>query len=148
MEKVTITTQSENETIELGLKFAERLNRGDTVLFYGDLGSGKTEFIKGICRFFNVQEIVTSPTFTIMNQYLGDYIDEPITIFHIDLYRIKTKDELSDIGFEEYIFSSDTIKLIEWSENSHNLVKFIAFEVTIKSDFEDLNERLIEIKCY
>ncbi len=148
METETFTTHSENETIELGLKFAERLKHGDTILFYGEIGSGKTEFIKGICRYFEVQEIVTSPTFTIMNQYSGRLNNDPITIFHIDLYRIKSKEELTEIGFEECVFSPDTIKLIEWSENSFNLVKFVGFEVKIKSDFDELNERLIEIISY
>lgn len=145
MEIETITTKSEEETIELGKKFAERLTRGDVVLFFGDLGSGKTEFIKGICRYFEVEEIVTSPTFTIMNQYNGTLDDEDLSIYHIDLYRIKTKNELAEIGFEECIFSTDSIKLVEWAENSHDLVKFVNFNVRIRSDFENVNERLIEI---
>lgn len=145
MEIETITTKSEEETIELGKKFAERLTRGDVVLFFGDLGSGKTEFIKGICRYFEVEEIVTSPTFTIMNQYNGTLDDEDLSIYHIDLYRIKTKNELAEIGFEECIFSTDSIKLVEWAENSHDLVKFVNYNVRIRSDFENVNERLIEI---
>lgn len=145
MEIETITTKSEEETIELGKKFAERLTRGDVVLFFGDLGSGKTEFIKGICRYFEVEEIVTSPTFTIMNQYNGTLDDEDLSIYHIDLYRIKTKNELAEIGFEECIFATDSIKLVEWAENSHDLVKFVNYNVRIRSDFENVNERLIEI---
>lgn len=145
METETITTNSEEETIELGQKFAERLKKGDVVLFFGDLGSGKTEFVKGICRFFEVDEIVTSPTFTIMNQYNGTFGDEDLQIFHIDLYRIKTKEELVQIGFEECLYSADSIKLVEWAENSHDIAKFASYTIRINSDFDNLNERLIEI---
>ncbi len=145
MEIETVTTKSEDETLAVAEKFAENLRRGDVVFFFGDLGSGKTEFIKGVCRFFGVEEIVTSPTFTIINQYAGKLGDDSLTIFHIDLYRIKTKEELAEIGFEECIYSPDSIKLVEWAENSHDLVKFVNYRVQIRSDFENLNERLIEI---
>lgn len=147
METETITTNSEEETIELGRRFARQLKKGDVVLFFGDLGSGKTEFIKGICRYFDVEEMVTSPTFTIMNQYTGKIFGEQVTIYHIDLYRIKTKQELAEIGFEECVFASDSIKLVEWAENSHHIVKFVTYKVNIKSDFDNLNERLIEISA-
>lgn len=145
METEKFTTNSEEETIELGKRFAERLSRGDVVLFYGDLGSGKTEFIKGICRAFEVEEIVTSPTFTIMNQYAGSLEGKDIDIYHIDLYRIKGKEELVEIGFEECIYSQDALKLVEWAENSFDIVKFSNYTVRIKADFESMNERLIEI---
>jgi tRNA threonylcarbamoyladenosine biosynthesis protein TsaE len=145
METQTYTTKSEEETISLGEKFAETLKKGDIVLFYGDIGVGKTEFIKGVCRYFNVSEIVTSPTFTIINQYNGINSGEQITIYHIDLYRVKDKNELDDIGLEECLYSQDSIKLVEWAENSFNIIKFINYKITIKADFENVNERLIEI---
>ncbi len=145
METQTYTTKSEDETIELGKKFAENLKKGDVVLFYGDIGVGKTEFIKGICKYFNVEEIVTSPTFTIINQYNGTKDGESIAIFHIDLYRVKDKKELLEIGFEECLYSADSIKLVEWSENSFEIVKFVNYRIVIKADFENVNERLIEI---
>ncbi len=121
METQTYTTKSEAETIELGKSFAEKLKKGDVVLFYGDIGVGKTEFIKGICKYFNVEEIVTSPTFTIINQYNGMLNGEEIAIFHIDLYRVKEKKELLEIGFEECLYSADSIKLVEWAENSSGI---------------------------
>ncbi len=145
METQTYTTKSEDETIELGRKFAENLKKGDVVLFYGDIGVGKTEFIKGICKYFNVEEIVTSPTFTIINQYNGTKDGENIAIFHIDLYRVKEKKELLEIGFEECLYSADAIKLVEWAENSFEIVKFVNYRISIKADFENVNERLIEI---
>lgn len=145
METQTYTTKSEAETIELGKSFAEKLKKGDVVLFYGDIGVGKTEFIKGICKYFNVEEIVTSPTFTIINQYNGMLNGEEIVIFHIDLYRVKEKKELLEIGFEECLYSADSIKLVEWAENSFEIVKFVNYRILIKADFENVNERLIEI---
>ncbi|MCX8054430.1 MAG: tRNA (adenosine(37)-N6)-threonylcarbamoyltransferase complex ATPase subunit type 1 TsaE [Ignavibacteria bacterium] len=145
METQTYTTKSEAETIELGKSFAEKLKKGDVVLFYGDIGVGKTEFIKGICKYFNVEEIVTSPTFTIINQYNGMLNGEEIAIFHIDLYRVKEKKELLEIGFEECLYSADSIKLVEWAENSFEIVKFVNYRILIKADFENVNERLIEI---
>ncbi len=145
METETFTTHNEEETIKLGEKFASMLIKGDVVLFYGDLGAGKTEFIKGICRHFKVDEIVTSPTFTIMNQYSGLIDNQEFTIYHVDLYRIKTKDELDEIGFEDCLFSPDAIKLVEWAENANGIVKFSNYTVKIKADFDDETERLIEI---
>lgn len=147
MEIETHYTHSELETIELGSKFAEKIRPGHVVLFYGELGSGKTEFIKGICNYFSVEEIVTSPTFTIMNQYNGEFENKEFTIYHIDLYRIKTKEELDEIGFEDCIFAADTVKLVEWAENASNLVKFANYSVTFKSDFEIENDRMIQINC-
>ena len=91
------TTNNEQETIVLGKKFAKELNLGDIVYLYGDLGSGKTEFIKGICEFFEVDDLVTSPTFTIMNKYMGELKNHEIPIFHIDLYRIEKNNELNEI---------------------------------------------------
>lgn len=148
METETFSTHSEEETVELGKRFAERLRLGDVVLFYGELGAGKTEFIKGICRHFSVEEIVTSPTFTLMNQYAGHGSDSNLAIYHVDLYRIKTKQELDEIGFEDCLFAQDAIKLVEWAENANGLVKFSNYTVKIRADFDDENERLIEIQSH
>ena len=104
-------TNSEEETIKLGKEFASKVNAGDILYFYGDLGSGKTEFIKGICEYFKVVDIVTSPTFTIMNKYVGEKKGNEIAIFHIDLYRIEKEKELDEIGFEDCLFENNSIKL-------------------------------------
>ncbi len=145
MEVNNYTTLSEKETIELGRKFAEDLVPGDLVLFYGDLGSGKTEFIKGICEYFSVNELVTSPTFTIMNQYAGELNDEDLPIYHVDLYRIKSKDELGEIGLQDCLFSDDAIKLIEWAEKAHSLLPDTKYKVKIEFDPEDENKRNFKI---
>jgi len=138
-------TNNEEETIELGKKFAGRLKNGDVVAISGDLGSGKTEFIKGICDFFDVADMVNSPTFTIMNHYSGTLDGEEINICHIDLYRIKDEKELAEIGFDECIHSEDYIKLIEWPEKADDKLSITNHTVIIKTDKENENKREIRI---
>lgn len=139
------TTTSEEETIELGSKFAKRLNPGDIVYLYGDLGSGKTEFIKGICEYFNVEDMVTSPTFTIMNKYIGEYRNQEIPIYHIDLYRIEQNKELNEIGFSECLYEENSIKLIEWAEKAEKQLNKPSFIVKIIPDEDKENIREIYI---
>lgn len=146
METATITTHSEKQTFELGFKFAEEITNGDIVAFYGDLGSGKTLFIKGICSYFNVQEIVTSPTFTIINRYNGILGENKIEIYHIDLYRIKEENELFEIGFEECLNSDEPIKLIEWSEKAQQSLNNAKYRITIKNNEKFDDQRLIFIE--
>lgn len=145
MTTLNYTTNSEEETIDLGLKFASKLKAGDVVALYGDLGSGKTEFVKGICNFFKVDDIVNSPTFTIINQYTGFKGGEDIPIFHIDLYRIKTQKELDEIGFKECLFSDDSIKLLEWADKAVNELPLKKYSVRIKLNSKKENERIFEI---
>jgi tRNA threonylcarbamoyladenosine biosynthesis protein TsaE len=136
---------SEDETIALGFKFAEHLKVGDSVALFGDLGAGKTEFIKGICDYFNVEDIVNSPTFTIINQYHGEKNKQEIHIYHLDLYRIKSPAELSEIGFSECLHSDEIIKLIEWAEKAGDLIYKWDYSVNINLSDEDENKREIII---
>ena len=91
-------------------KIALELNPDDIVLFFGDLGAGKTYLIKRIVKHLNITSEVTSPSFSIVNQYEG-----PVLVFHLDLYRIKNKQEIINTGFEE-ILNSDAIVFIEWPQ--------------------------------
>jgi tRNA threonylcarbamoyladenosine biosynthesis protein TsaE len=138
-------TNSEEETIELGKNFASNIVPGDIIYFYGDLGSGKTEFIKGICEYFKVIDIVTSPTFTIMNKYIGEKKGNEIAIFHIDLYRIEKDKELDEIGFEDCLFENNSIKLIEWAEKAESLLNKPTYMVKITPDEYSENSREITI---
>lgn len=138
-----ISTNSEDQTIQLGEKIAETLISGDVVALYGDLGSGKTEFVKGVCNFFEVDEIVTSPTFTIVNKYSGQIGNSPITIYHIDLYRIEKDKELLEIGFNEYLRDSEAITLIEWAERT-SFIPESAIKIKITSDTSDDNKRYFD----
>jgi tRNA threonylcarbamoyladenosine biosynthesis protein TsaE len=104
-------------TIRLGERFARSLKIGDIVGLEGELGSGKTSFVKGICKYFKVEEIVNSPTFVIVNEYIGtDTNGNKLNIFHFDLYRISSLEELDIIGFREYFQHKNYIALIEWSK--------------------------------
>jgi len=146
MEALLLRSNSEEETIAIGVEFAERLRVGDVVALYGDLGAGKTELIKGICAYFQVEDLVTSPTFTIINQYGGVGTDgSSIKIYHVDLYRIETPEELAGVGFDDMVFSHDAIKLIEWSEKAEHLLPSAHYTVRISSDEADDSVRMIEI---
>ncbi len=148
METEKYITFSEDETIELGEEFAGRLKPGDIVELHGDLGAGKTEFVKGICSFFEVEEIVSSPTFTIINQYFGTFEDEEFPIYHIDLYRIKNADDLAEIGFEECIYADNSIKVIEWPEKSKGAIPRTSYKVEILTNEENEDQREILISAF
>lgn len=104
----TVVVNSEQETVTLARKYASRLNEGDIIILNGNLGSGKTFFIREAVGFFNVTT-VSSPTFALVNEYNGR-----IKIYHFDFYRINRIEELYDIGFEDYLIDTDAIIFIEW----------------------------------
>ncbi len=138
-------SHSLEETNKIAKNFAKILKPGEIVLFYGELGAGKTEFIKAICDYYAVEQIVTSPTFTIVNQYFGKLGKENITIFHIDLYRIEKKEELIEIGFMEYISNTEAIKFVEWAENSYGFLDKCNYSIKITNDEDDINTRHITL---
>jgi tRNA threonylcarbamoyladenosine biosynthesis protein TsaE len=134
------------ETQNIGFKFAERLKEGDIVSIEGPLGSGKTEFIRGIADCFEVKEIVSSPTFTFINQYFGIKDENEIIIYHIDLFRIKKMEELEEIGFIECINSQHSIKLVEWPEKANGLLPEFGYKVKIETNQENESMRIITIQ--
>lgn len=109
-------TKSTEETIRLGFLLASHLKSGDVVLLDGDLGAGKTHFVKGLARGLGVTADVSSPTFTILNNYpAGSQAPEGVSqLNHYDVYRVHDEDEILDLGFEEAIYGED-ISVIEWS---------------------------------
>ena len=110
------TTNSVEETLALAKTFGASLRRGDVVALSGDLGSGKTQFVKGACEAFRVHEPVTSPTFVLLNRYSGlDSEGRELLLFHFDLYRIGSIAEVYDLGYEEF-FRGDGICFIEWAD--------------------------------
>jgi tRNA threonylcarbamoyladenosine biosynthesis protein TsaE len=147
MERQLHTTHDKAETVQLGKDFAAQLSVGDVVALYGDLGAGKTEFVRGVCDFFHVGDIVSSPTFTIINSYSGDLEDdEEVKIYHVDLYRINSPDELADIGFDECLAAPDSIKLVEWAEKANGSLPRRRYTVIFRLDETDEDERFIEIR--
>ena len=105
-------THSPAETEALGARLADALDAGRVVAFTGDLGAGKTAFVSGMARALGVEERVTSPTFTIVNEYEGGRLP----LFHFDMYRLGDADELFHIGWEDYL-ARGGICAVEWSEN-------------------------------
>lgn len=106
------TTNSPEETENLAARLAQKLTPGTVLAFTGDLGAGKTAFVRGIATGLGICERVTSPTFTIVNEYEGGRLP----LFHFDMYRLGGPDELYDIGWEDYL-ARDGVCCVEWSEN-------------------------------
>ncbi len=112
-------TKTPEATIELGRKLAGRLNPGDTVLLYGDLGAGKTHFTKGIAEGLGVESTIKSPTYVYVNKYpidLRSQISDQRYLYHYDLYRFREGDDLSSIGFDETVEDSNAINVVEWAD--------------------------------
>jgi tRNA threonylcarbamoyladenosine biosynthesis protein TsaE len=105
-------TNSPEETESIGEQLASRLPPGTVIAFLGDLGAGKTAFTRGLARGLGAADRVTSPTYTIVNEYLGG----KMPLFHFDMYRLGSSDELFDIGWEDYL-ERGGICAVEWSEN-------------------------------
>ena len=105
-------TNSPEETEAIGQLLASRLQPGTVIAFEGDLGAGQTAFTRGLARGLGAKDRVTSPTYTIVNEYLGG----KMPLFHFDMYRLGSSDELFDIGWEDYL-ERGGICAVEWSEN-------------------------------
>ncbi len=135
-----IISLSEGETVAAGEKFSRKLRAGDVVALFGDLGSGKTRFVKGVCRGLGIKEHVTSPTFVVVNEHL----DGRIPLFHFDFYRLKSTDELREIGFEEYLYGNG-VCILEWAEMIDTELPEKRYNVFLQLGGEE-NERLIRIE--
>ena len=105
-------TNAPEETEALGEKLAKLLRPGTVLAYLGDLGAGKTAFTRGLARGLGCRETVTSPTYTIVNEYLGGRLP----LFHFDMYRLTSSDDLWDIGWEDYL-DRQGVWAVEWSEN-------------------------------
>lgn len=140
MEK--IISKNVSDTIKLGEKMAKKIKRGTIILLHGDLGAGKTHFVKGLARGLKNKSQVTSPTFTIMNAYEGGRLP----VYHFDMYRLSSADEAREAGLEEYfdLQSLDGVSVVEWSENVPGLIKGNVIDIIIEKT-EDENKRIITI---
>ena len=138
----TVISHSSGETFNIAKKFAQQLEPGAVVTFYGDLGSGKTTFVKGICKTFEVRDNVSSPTFTLINEYSGR-----LPIYHFDFYRIENLHEIWQLGCEEY-FQGDGICLIEWAEKVEELLPEKRIEIRLQHVAPECpDQRKITIKA-
>ncbi len=124
--KIEILTHTPEETERAGEVLAKTLSAGAVVALYGYLGAGKTAFVRGMARGLGSKDRVTSPTFTIVNEYSGN-----LDLFHFDMYRLKSSDELFDIGWEDYL-SRGGVCVVEWSENVADAFDGTEIKITIE----------------
>lgn len=136
-------SRSVEETREYARQFAVGLQPGDVVSLSGNLGAGKTEFMRGIAQVFSCDEQLTSPSFSIFNIYNGRLRDLPVKLQHFDLYRIESPLELEGLGFGEYI-AGDAISVVEWGEKFFDELPDNAKKVFIEAVGE--SERRIVIR--
>jgi tRNA threonylcarbamoyladenosine biosynthesis protein TsaE len=131
-------SRNESETEALGARLAAVLPGGSVVAMYGDLGAGKTAFVRGMARGMGLTCRVSSPTFTIVNEYLGDR-----ELIHFDMYRLSGADELFDIGWEDYL-ARGAVCAVEWSENVEDA--FFGDEIRVTIEKLSDTERKITIE--
>ncbi len=136
---MTYTTQTPQETEALGERLGKLVQPGTTLAYTGDLGAGKTAFTRGLARGLGVTERVTSPTFTIVDEHLGGRLP----LFHFDLYRLSSSDDLYDIGWEDYQ-ARGGVCAVEWSEVADDIWQADTVRVDIRRGEED-QKRIITI---
>ena len=133
-------SKSEQDTINFAKSYAKTLKTGDIIVLTGDLGSGKTKFVQGILEFFNLEDEISSPTFTIVNEYLSDKIN----IYHFDVYRLEDSDEFYAMGGDEYF--SKGICLIEWGELIEEILPKPYTKIVFSKDENNEEIRKLDIK--
>ena len=133
-----IETNSERETELAGERFGAAVPDGAVVAMYGELGSGKTAFVRGMAEGMGISCRVSSPTFTIVNEYVGKR-----ELIHFDMYRLKSGDELFDIGWEDYL-SRGSVCVVEWSENVEDA--FYGDEIVVRFEKTSPTGRRITIE--
>lgn len=135
------SSHSGEETFAIGMRLGESARAGDVFCLSGDLGAGKTVLAKGFGKGLGVKKEITSPTFTILNEYNGR-----VPFYHFDVYRITSPDDMEDTGFEDYLYG-EGICLIEWAELVQTLIPAHAVWIDIQRDAEpDGDARLINLK--
>ena len=136
LDKKEYFSSSVQDTDEIARRFAQGIVGGETILMYGELGAGKTTFTKALFKTLGVTDTVTSPTFTIMKTYRGDFI-----LHHLDMYRISDEDEVEELGLREQIEDND-ITVIEWNK----FTEFNGKVVSVFIEYLGENERKITIE--
>lgn len=142
MSKYNFKTSSEKETKLFAKNLASKLQLGDIIVLSGELGSGKTKFTEGILTYFNLQDEISSPTFTIVNEYISN----AVPIYHFDVYRLEDEDEFLAIGGDEYFEKG--ICIIEWGEMIENILPKEYIKITFSKDINDDNVRFFEVQTY
>lgn len=142
MNTYKFTSHSSIETMDFAYHLASKLKIGDIIVLSGELGAGKTKFTEGFLKYFGLENELSSPTFTIVNEYKND----KITIYHFDVYRLEDVDEFYAIGGEEY-FSSG-ICIIEWGEIVESALPNDYIKISFEKDYENENYRNITVNTF
>ncbi len=134
-----VVLNSEKETVEFGKKIAETLKIGDIIVLTGELGAGKTKFTEGILTYFGLQNEISSPTFTIVNEYQT----EKFPIYHFDVYRLAGIDEFLAMGGDEYFEKG--VSIIEWGEMIEEVLpKYV--KITFLKNLEEESKRIVQVE--
>lgn len=142
--EIKVISQSEEQTKLIARKYAQSIMSPCVISLVGDLGAGKTTFSKGFAEGFGVNDIITSPTYTIMNEYEGG----KMPLYHFDMYRLESAEEAVNAGFEEY-FDLTKLKgvvLVEWASNVEGLLPAMHVEITFKKLSDIKREISITVK--
>ena len=138
---VEILCRDEEQTRQFAKALATIFRRGDVIVLSGELGAGKTKFVEGFLEYFGLENEISSPTFTIVNEYKNDNVN----IYHFDVYRLEDSSEFYEIGGEEY-FSSG-ICLIEWGEIIEDALPKDYIHIIFEKDINDENKRILNIQA-
>jgi tRNA threonylcarbamoyladenosine biosynthesis protein TsaE len=141
------TTQSGADTIEVGRKLAKLLKPPQLLILRGDLGTGKTTLVKGIAQALDAAEAdeVTSPTFTLIHEYVGTQHGKPVKLFHLDVYRLEGERQLETLGLDE-LLTPDALVLVEWGEKFKSIRKKSTGEIAITSTGGDARKITVTLK--
>ena len=134
-ERIEVVTKSEEETLKVAYYLASKIKGNKVICLNGELGAGKTVFVRGFCKFFGIDEI-SSPTFTLVNEYSGSY-----PVFHFDVYRLSSEDDFCEICGEEYFDKG--ICIIEWSDIIKNAIPKNSIDVRIGKMEENVRKIII-----
>lgn len=142
LENKRYISASPMETRHIAREIAKELEPGDVLCMYGDLGAGKTAFVQGLAQGLGIIDVaVTSPTFTILNEYCGK-----LPLYHFDVYRIADPDEMYEIGYDEYVYG-DGICVIEWPQLIDEILPRKRYNITITKDYNmHDNYRMIDVE--
>lgn len=132
-----LNTESVEETLQIGEQLGKLLDKGNIVCLSGDLGAGKTSFAQGIAKGLGVKDYVTSPTYTIINEYEGR-----LPLYHFDVYRLNDVEEMHELGYEEYFFS-DGVVVLEWADMVRDLIPGERLWITILNTRGDNSREII-----
>ena len=137
-----IVCKNEEQTMEIASKLASQLKKGDVIILTGELGAGKTKFVEGVLSYFNIQDEISSPTFTIVNEYYAN----DVNIYHFDLYRLSEPEEFEAIGGFEYFEKG--ISILEWGELIEEILPDEFMKITFEKDDQDTSIRKLKIEYF